>query len=127
MTQPALILFAHGARDLAWAEPFKRLQAQVQARRPDARVELAFLELMEPRLPELVPRLVAQGCRDICIVPVFLAQGGHVLRDLPAMVGQLRTAYPEAALTVAAEVGEDAGVQEAIAGYCAGALEAGEE
>lgn len=125
MAQPALILFAHGSRDAAWAEPFLRLQALVQARRPDAMVELAFLELMEPRLPDLAARLLDQGCRDIVIVPVFLAQGGHVRRDLPVMVERLRAAYPDARLTVAPAVGESEGVREAMAGYCAGMLEEG--
>jgi sirohydrochlorin cobaltochelatase len=118
MTQRALILFAHGARDPKWAEPFRRLQQVAQARLADVKVELAFLELMMPRLPELVEQLVREGSREVTIVPVFFGQGGHVLRDLPAMVAQLRQAYPTLALHVADAVGEDAEVLDAIAGYC---------
>jgi len=47
----SLILFAHGARAASWAAPFERLRALVQARAPEVPVSLAFLELMEPRLP----------------------------------------------------------------------------
>lgn len=114
----ALVLFAHGARDARWAEPFLRLQAMTQSRMPEVMVELAFLELMEPRLPDLTARLAAQGCTAVTVVPVFFGQGGHVLRDLPLMVEKLRAEYPALRLQVAPAVGEDAGVLDAIAGYC---------
>ncbi len=60
MADSALILFAHGARDAAWAEPFQRLQKLVQAQLPGVAVALAFLELMTPQLPELTEVLVAK-------------------------------------------------------------------
>jgi hypothetical protein len=71
----ALILFAHGARDPEWALPVRRLQAKVAALRPDLEVEIAFLELTAPLLPEAIESLVARHYRRIAIVPVFLAQG----------------------------------------------------
>jgi sirohydrochlorin cobaltochelatase len=114
----ALILFAHGARDPRWAEPFQRLQKLLQAQMPDAEVCLAFLELMSPRLPELVADLVARGCVNVTVVPVFFGQGGHVLRDLPALSTQLQNDYPALKLHVAKAVGEDDAVLNAIAQYC---------
>jgi len=114
----ALILFAHGARDAKWAEPFRRLQGLIQAQTPDVRVELAFLELMTPRLPELVDQLVADGCGVVSVVPVFLGQGGHVQRDLPLLADQLRVRYPQLELRVASAVGEDDSVLAAMAAYC---------
>jgi len=118
----ALVLFAHGARDPQWAEPFQRLQQIVQAQVPDVSVSLAFLELMTPRLPELVEQLAQQGCADVSVVPVFFGQGGHVLRDLPPMIEQLRMEYPQLSLKVAKAVGENEEVLNAIARYCINAL-----
>jgi sirohydrochlorin cobaltochelatase len=123
MKNSALVLFAHGARDPRWAEPFERLKALVQAQRPDVAVHLAFLELMSPRLPELVERLVTEECEAITVVPVFLGQGGHVLRDLPLMVDQLRHAHPELSLRVVEAVGENADVLNAIARYSVSTLD----
>ena len=114
----ALILFAHGARDPRWAEPFERLRAIAQAALPDTDVSLAFLELMSPRLPEAVAGLVQGGCVKVSLVPVFLGQGGHVLRDLPLLVDELRDAHPGLEISVAPAVGEDAAVLDAIAQYC---------
>lgn len=114
----ALILFAHGARDPRWAAPFERLRELSQAALPDTAVSLAFLELMSPRLPEAVATLVQNGCEKVALVPVFLGQGGHVLRDLPLLVDELRGLYPDLEISVAPAVGEDAAVLDAIAGYC---------
>jgi sirohydrochlorin cobaltochelatase len=65
---------------------------------------------------------VAQGVQAITVVPVFLGQGGHVLRDLPAMVEQLRAAHPGVTLAVAEAAGEDPGVLRALTDYCVASL-----
>jgi sirohydrochlorin cobaltochelatase len=118
----ALILFAHGARDPLWATPFQRLQGLLQAQQPDLRVELAFLELMTPDLPHCVAQMTSDGIGDITVVPVFLGQGGHIRRDLPKLVAELAAAYPALRLKVAAPVGEDDAVLNAMAQYCLLAL-----
>lgn len=120
--QEALVLFAHGARDPRWAQPFQKLQTLAAQQLPDIRVALAFLELMEPRLPAVVDQLAAAGCLRISVVPVFLGQGGHVLRDLPPMVDELRARHPQLALTVSDAVGESTEVLHAIAAYCVSRL-----
>ena len=124
MTQRALILFGHGARDARWAEPVVRLQTLLRGLMPEMPVELAFLELMTPSLPDIVARLVQDGCDSINVVPVFFGQGGHVLRDLPLIAERLRLEYPALDLQVAKAVGEDEGVLRSIAAYCVSTLHA---
>jgi sirohydrochlorin cobaltochelatase len=114
----ALVLFAHGARSASWAAPFERLRDMVAARAPDANVSLAFLELMSPRLPEQVATLVAHGVDDVTIVPVFLGQGGHVLRDLPLILDEMRLAHPGVTIRAVGAVGEDPAVLRAMTDYC---------
>jgi sirohydrochlorin cobaltochelatase len=118
----SLVLFAHGARAASWAAPFERLRDLTRARLPQVEVRLAFLELMEPRLPEVVAELVAGGSGDITIVPVFLGQGGHLLRDLPLLTQELRAAHPDLALNVVGAVGEDPAVLAAMTDYCVRSL-----
>ena len=113
-----MILFAHGARDARWAEPFERLRALVQTRLGNVHVTLAFLELMEPDLDRATDALVADGCTAITIVPIFFGQGSHLRRDLPLLVGKLRMRAPSIAITIADAVGEDDTVLDAIADYC---------
>lgn len=119
----ALILFAHGARAATWKQPFERLQALSQAKLPDAVVRLAFLELMEPGLPDVVTELVQVGCEQIQVVPVFLGQGGHVLRDLPLLIDELKMRYPQVKIQISQAVGENAMVLDAIASYCVSTLD----
>jgi sirohydrochlorin cobaltochelatase len=118
----ALVLFAHGARAASWAAPFERLRDLTAARLPGVPVSLAFLELMEPRLPAEVARLAGAGVDAVTVVPVFLGQGGHLLRDLPLLVDQLRLDHPGLAVTVAGAVGEDPAVLAAMTDYCVSAL-----
>ncbi|MCS0591595.1 sirohydrochlorin chelatase [Massilia norwichensis] len=118
----ALILFAHGARAASWAEPFQRLRDLTAQQRPDLAVSLAFLELMTPSLPDEAAALVARGVREIVVVPIFLGQGGHLLRDLPRLLDELRAAHPTVAMSTVPAVGEDPAVLAAMAAYCTAAL-----
>jgi sirohydrochlorin cobaltochelatase len=120
MGSHGVVLFAHGARDPRWAEPFERLSARVQALRGEAAgpVSLAFLELMTPDLPTAIAAQAAAGASVVTVVPVFFGQGGHIRRDLPLILDQCRAANPGIEIHCSTAVGEDADVIEAIAGYC---------
>lgn len=118
----AVILFAHGARDPRWAEPFQRLQQIVAAQQPQSRVMLAYLELMSPGLPDAVAALVAQGIADISIVPLFLGPGAHLREDFPALLDELRQRYPQISLTTLPALGESDALLHAIAGWITQAM-----
>ena len=113
----ALVLFAHGARDAGWAEPFRAIRSTVATRRPDLAVELAFLELMPPALGDCVARLAGDGCRRITVAPLFLAQGGHLKQDLPKLLKGLATAHPGVEIKVLAPIGEVTELLDAIADW----------
>ncbi|VVE48969.1 sirohydrochlorin chelatase [Pandoraea terrigena] len=123
-SKPGIILFAHGSRDPRWAEPFERLRDKLGVRRPDADVQLAFLELMTPTLGDAVAAMTSQGTSDITLVPVFLGQGGHVRRDVPALADACRAAHPGLDLRVSAAIGEDDTVLDALADYCGRMMDA---
>lgn len=118
-----LILFAHGARDAAWAAPFEAVAALVRQQRPALQVRLAFLELMAPALPEAGADLVSCGCRQVTVLPMFLGTGGHVRRDLPLQLERLRQAHPGVSFALQAPIGELPAVHEAMAGAIAAALD----
>ena len=114
----ALLLFAHGARDPRWAEPFRAVAAQVAQAMPEVRVALAFLELMTPDLPTAVNDLAGAGARRVRVVPLFLGQGGHVREDLPRLVDAVRARHPELVVELALAAGEAPAVLDALAAYC---------
>ncbi len=120
MPQEAIVLFAHGARDPEWAGPAMRVAAEVQRLRPDVRVQVAFLEFMEPTLGAAVDAAAASGVRQLRVVPLFLAQGGHLKRDVPALIEAARARHPGCSIELLAAVGEDEGVVRAMAAFSAG-------
>lgn len=111
----ALILFAHGARDPAWAEPIRRVQAAIQALNPAVRVEAAFLEFMAPTLADCGAALVEEGARRIVVLPMFIAQGGHLKREVPEILAALQTRYPAVDFLLAKSIGENEAVIRAMA------------
>jgi len=110
-----LLLFAHGARDPRWAEPFEAVAARARSLSPDCLVQLAFLEFMQPTLADAGRSLVAAGCLRIGVVPLFLGAGGHVRKDLPALLDELRTAFPATRWHLHPAIGEQASVIDAMA------------
>lgn len=112
----ALILFAHGARDPEWANPMRRVQAAVRQRAADVPVELAFLEFMAPKLPDCAAELIAQGARKIVVIPMFIARGGHLKNETPAMLEVLRSTFPEVEFLLEGAIGENEMVVQAMAG-----------
>ena len=119
-----LIIFAHGARDPRWAEPFYALLARVRALSPGTPVQLAFLEIMEPDLERAATELIARDIDVIRIAPVFFGQGGHIRRDLPQRIEALRGEHPGVEFECVNAAGEDGDVLDAIARYCLRALDA---
>ena len=110
----AVILFAHGSRDAEWAKPLYAIRDRMRAAEPAIRVELAFLELMQPTLAQTVKAFAASGEERICIAPLFMAQGAHLKRDLTTMLDPLRDAHPRTSFEVLPAVGEMDAVLDAI-------------
>lgn len=123
LESPAMILFGHGARDPEWRRPIDAVHRAVIERVPLGRVEIAFHEYLRPRLDEVVAALYAEGYREIVVVPVFIAQGGHLRREVPEVIETLQTRFRECRLTLEPAVGESVAVQGAIAAHCAALID----
>lgn len=116
-----IILFGHGSRTAEYVQPFERIRAAMAARRPEAVVELGFLELTRPTLDESIDSLAGRGVTGIVVVPVFIGAGRHVLKDLPQLAANAMDRHPDLEITLAAPVGEAPEVVDAMAAYALGA------
>ncbi len=110
-----ILLFAHGARNPAWADPFRAIARHMQQCAPQHPVALAFLELMPPDLSTAAAALIDQGCTELTVVPLFLGAGGHILNDLPVLVTQLQQAHPQVTVRATATIGQTDAIIRAIA------------
>ena len=87
----ALIIFGHGSRDPLWTETLKALRERLRNALPRTEVELAYIEFLKPTLAECVDALWQRGCRDIAVLPAFIAEGVHLRQELPKLVEQARS------------------------------------
>ena len=117
-----IVLFGHGARDPRWADTMTAIAARIAERSPGTPVESAFLEFMTPDLATAVDTLVARGATAIVVAPVFLAAGGHVLRDLPDRLAAIAVRHSGLAVRVEPALGSLPAVVDAMALHCLGTV-----
>jgi sirohydrochlorin cobaltochelatase len=115
MSSTAVILFAHGAREPEWAKPFERVRDRLRSE--GLRVELAYLEVMEPSLEKVARSLSDEGVKTITVVPLFLAQGKHLKHQLPEMVAALKQRHADAVFRVTPALGDEPEIVAAITAW----------
>lgn len=106
-----VILLAHGSTDPNWQRTFEDLASPALSRSEHA--VLAHMELCEPSLETAVAEAVEQGYKAITVLPLFLARGRHLRKDVPAMLDELRDRHG-VAIELTAPVGEHPLLAEAL-------------
>jgi len=112
-----IVLFAHGARDPQWAQPFAAIRERVRAARPEYPIEIAFLESMQPTLEEAIASVIGEGALAVTVFPLFMAQGGHLKQDLPRILDAIRATHPHIPIALEPPIGEVPEILQAIAGW----------
>lgn len=115
-----ILLLAHGSSDRRWCETFEALAAPTLQSLPEARV--AYMELASPTLEEEVEKAVAEGVDDIRVVPLFLAVGRHLRKDVPAMLEGYRQRFA-VDITLLPPIGEDPRLGHVLKDIVQGTLE----
>lgn len=82
----AILLVGHGSR-LPYSKEVIMKLAEMYKERTDHLVDVAFMELAKPSIPETVNKLAKKGVRKIIVIPVFLAHGVHTKHDIPHILG----------------------------------------
>ncbi|WP_375497786.1 sirohydrochlorin chelatase [uncultured Jatrophihabitans sp.] len=80
---PRLLLVAHGTRSTVGLQTTRELRDAVGAARPGTLVELCYLDVVDPRLADVL----ATDDRPAVIVPALLSTGFHVQHDIPEAIG----------------------------------------
>jgi erythronate-4-phosphate dehydrogenase len=92
----ALVLVAHGSPDPDWGRPLALLRDRLRTLAPERRVDLAYLDHLQPSLAALAAELEASGIRDVVVLSAFLSPGGnHIKRDIPALVEEVARTHPQ--------------------------------
>jgi precorrin-8X/cobalt-precorrin-8 methylmutase len=119
----AVILLDHGSREPDANAQLDALAALVAARLPGRRVATAHLSLAAPTLAEAAADCVRAGARELVVVPCLLAPGRHVREDLPRLCAELRAAHPQVSVLLAAPLGSDPRIADALAARAEAAID----
>jgi sirohydrochlorin cobaltochelatase len=90
----AIVLMAHGSRDVEGANEFLTFVNRLASRlaRP---IYPGFLEFSDPPIVSAIDEAIQAGARTIIAVPWLLLGAGHAKNDLPAAIQWVRRRYPQ--------------------------------
>lgn len=116
-------LIAHGSRDPAWCQRLHDFAGHLRGRLGDDRAVLCFMEISSPTLEDVAREAVEAGVTRLRILPVFMASGGHVDRDIPRQAREVGELHPGLEVEVLPPLGEHEEVVAAMAGVVERAVE----
>lgn len=103
----ALLLIAHGSRRQQSNDEVVLLADKLKkncAGQYDI-IHAGFLELAETLIPDGIRKCVDDGATSIIVLPYFLNSGRHVIEDIPEIVDETKTSYPDTDIKVASHLG----------------------
>jgi sirohydrochlorin ferrochelatase len=129
MAATHLLIVAHGSRREASNDEVRRLAGRVRDLCAPGidHVEVAFLELAEPAIPEGLARCVAKGASEIVVFPYFLAAGTHVAEDIPEAIRAFELDNPDIRIRLTPHLGASHALPGAILSVALGGLESGRQ
>ena len=112
----ALLLVAHGSRRAASNNEVRELTDKLRDVASDRfeQIECAFLELAEPLIPDGISCCINQGAEEVIILPYFLSAGRHVSEDIPGIVAETQSHYPNIPLRIAPYLGESTDIVQTL-------------
>ena len=103
----ALLLVAHGSRRKQSNDEVVMLADQLKHNCSEhyGIIHAGFLELAEPLIPDGIQKCVDDGATSIIVLPYFLNSGRHVIEDIPNIVNDSKSHYPNAEIKIAPHLG----------------------
>lgn len=93
----AILIVAHGSREIPAQQEFKKLVGKYRKRHPGWKIAHAFLELAEPSIPRALESLAATS-NEILVLPLFLFAAKHVRKHIPEILAAFRKTHPKVKL-----------------------------
>ena len=108
MTAPTLILLGYGGVDPAVARVSHDLRAAILDIRPELDIQVAFLDQGQPAGLSVVSKLVKRGVSEVVFVPLLLSEAFYAHAEVPALVAQVHSAFPQLQVIASRPVGPEA-------------------
>jgi sirohydrochlorin cobaltochelatase len=110
-----LILVAHGSRDARWRASVEAVVRALEDELGPGRALLAYMDHTPPTLMDVATAAVGAGARGLRVLPLFLADEGHVERDVTPLVEAVRAALPGVEVEQLGSLGRHAEFRAALA------------
>ena len=81
-----VIVMGHGSR-LAYNRETVALNARRLEERGYGRVYQGFNEFDEPKIEDVIPRMIDDGAEEVIALPLFISLGKHLTMDVPGKLG----------------------------------------
>lgn len=107
MNAQAIIIIDHGSKSITATEEFDFIVNTVKKKYINDHVYGAHMEINSPSLGEIVKQLANTQIKNILVVPYFLFNGRHIIRDIPQMIEELKAQYPAINFKMAGPIGKE--------------------
>lgn len=109
-----IILLSHGSRLPEAQITLRQIKEQIIQSGNYELVEGASLQFNQPDLPTVLCAMARCGMQRVVVVPIFIYQGMHMKRDIPAVLAAEQPRYPKMKIVLAKNIGADRKLAEII-------------
>ncbi len=114
MSKSQIILIAHGSKDPRWKKPFEKLYNDLKSTLGEEKIALAYMEFISPNLFDVINNAIEKNINDFKILPLFMAGGGHIDRDIPEQIKQIKNQFTNINIELLPPIGEHNKIYEAM-------------
>ncbi|HSQ41614.1 MAG TPA: CbiX/SirB N-terminal domain-containing protein [Fibrobacteraceae bacterium] len=111
-SQPTILFLGHGSRAPGAMEGMQQVAETLQQKYAVRDLVMCTMEGLGLNLRDAIRKCYAQGCRHMLVVPFFLHSGNHLLLDVPEMLNEARTEFPDLAIHQGRHLGADPALAE---------------
>mgnify|MGYP001441670353 CR=1 FL=1 len=101
-----IILISLGSPDPKWRQPFFDLTTTLQQTLNTSYIYTCFMEIASPTLDDIAKELISKQQFHAKVLPLFMASGGHVDKDIPKQIKMVHEQFPNLSLTLLPPIGE---------------------
>ncbi|ETJ98088.1 sirohydrochlorin chelatase [Propionimicrobium sp. BV2F7] len=105
MTAPALVLVSNGPAEIATEQVVHALRKEMQIRRPELSIHLAFCGKASPTGKQTLKALDSRGTKETVLVPLDFTSVASATEDVVAMHESLKSAFPQMKIGLAKPIG----------------------
>ncbi len=87
MSKKGMLLVGHGSTMPYNQELVEKTAAMIQAKSSDYIVKCGFMNMNKPTIKESMEAFKKESIDALVVVPLFLAKGVHIEKDIPGEIG----------------------------------------